>query len=338
MNQLTIPPDHPAICYLGHCDRSNPQQAIHSWPLSGLRIRVRCQSLLLLITSQKGPVPLPNYYDVYANGELHTTLCIERSTEQYLVSLSGNAQLHDIDIYRRTESMTGACSFDGLILHSDNNQPEIESAKPKQRLIEFYGDSISCGYGNEGIGAGYNPAQSNACTAFPALVANKLNADASVVAYSGEGIQRRFDGNESSSLPRFYNRAYFDSDTTWGFSQQADAVVINLGTNDFVSGVPNKAKFVSAYTDFIQQLAKHHPAAKFFVIFGPNRMVDDWQQQQQYLQQVVADANQFGIACELIEVDTLIDGLSGSDSHPSLAQHRHMADVIASRIADTMHW
>ncbi|MBW8192164.1 hypothetical protein K0504_14100 [Neiella marina] len=339
MNQLTITPNHPAICYLGHCDRSNPKQAVHSWPLSGLRIRVRCQSLLLLITSQKGPVPLPNYYDVYANGKLHTTLCVERSKKQYQISLSQNEQLHDIEIYRRTESMTGSCSFDGLVLYSDNRQPEIETAKPRQRLIEFYGDSISCGYGNEGHGQGYNPSQSNACMAFPALIGRHLNADVSVVAYSGEGIFRRFDGNESGAVPSFYNRSHFFSKTDWDYSQQpADAVVINLGTNDFVSGVPTKAKFVNAYTGFIQQLAKHHPDAKFFVIFGPNRMVDDWQQQQGYLQQVVAETRQLGIVCEFIEIETLIDGLSGSDSHPNLAQHRHMAEIISNHIADTMGW
>ncbi|MBD1391225.1 hypothetical protein IC617_17500 [Neiella sp. HB171785] len=340
MNPLIINADHSALHYCGRFDHSVAGQASHSWPYTGIRVQLQAEQVRLLLTQEQGIAPVPSYYDVFINDRWLRTICCQPSQNQYLLC-DGDDNLpqegFELGLYRRTESLTGVSHFVGLELFRSDAAPTASPATPRPRKIEFYGDSISCGYGNESAAAGYQPAHSNACKAFPALVAKQLNADASVVAYSGEGIYRRFDGNEKFSLPNFYQQCHFYSDARWELaSWAADAVVINLGTNDFVAGMADQDKFVTAYSNFIHDLANHYPATPIFVVLAPNQMVADCLQQATYLKQVVNNGKTLGIPCHYVEVATLADGLSGSDNHPNLEQHQYIADHLSTAITETL--
>ncbi|GGA82492.1 acetylxylan esterase [Neiella marina] len=341
MHQLTLDPAHSTLHYCGRFDRSVVGKASHSWPYTGIHTQLKADKAVLQLNCERGIAPVPSYYDVFIDGQWLRTLCCKPGQQQYVL-FDQTDQLpsasFELAIHRRSESLTGVSHFLGIDLYRSEAVPSASKPKSRQRKIEFYGDSISCGYGNETNKPGYDPAKSNACKAFPALVAKRLDADVSVVAYSGEGIYRRFDGNENFSLPNIAQRSHLYSDSDWLFPDgPADAVVINLGTNDFVPGIADKQKFVTAYTEFVQTQAKLHPFAPIFVVLAPNRMVDNWREQASYLEQVVNDCQSLNINIHFVEVATLVDGLSGSDDHPNLAQQQLIADVVADALVQILN-
>ena len=53
-----------------------------------------------------------------------------------------------------------------------------------------------------------------------------------------------------------------------------DVVVMNLGTNDFASGVVDSAEFVNVAVDFVQRIRSYHPEAKIVLLDGPMLLGD----------------------------------------------------------------
>ena len=107
---------------------------------------------------------------------------------------------------------------------------------PKRR-IEVIGDSISVGYGVDGVNPCTNTAavEDNPKT-YGALAADALSADYSVIAWSGKGLTRNIADDGSPLMPEIYTRyGANDADNSYTFpaASAPDAVVINLGTNDF---------------------------------------------------------------------------------------------------------
>jgi len=207
---------------------------------------------------------------------------------------------------------------------------------PPARTIEFYGDSLSCGYGNEGIGSAYSSRYSNNYAAYPAITSRILHADYRAIAFSGEGVFRKYTGDTSTSLPKMHDRTFYHSDDSWDFSKWTpDAVVINLGTNDFAIGIPENNTFINAYIDFIKTLALHYPATTFFVVDGPDYYGVDFSQQ---LDAVVQECIDRDLPLHKISFSTIPDGLTGIGQHPNCAQHSHAADQLSTAIAEIMQW
>src|SRR5207248_2231555 len=99
------------------------------------------------------------------------------------------------------------------------------------RRLEVIGDSISCGYGNEGKDQNEHFAAQteNACETYGFLTARRFGAGYACVAWSGKKMW------PDNTVGEFYDRALpADPDSTWEFSKWTpDVVVINLATNDF---------------------------------------------------------------------------------------------------------
>ena len=140
------------------------------------------------------------------------------------------------------------------------------------RLIEIIGDSISCGYGTLGTLADSDcfPTESHWDT-YGAVAARALGAEVNTIAMSGQGAYRNYGGDMNNTLPMVYTRALTnDATPAWDFRTQAQAVIVNLGTNDISNnkGDPG-TPFVTAYTGLLQTVRSKYPGALIVCIIGP---------------------------------------------------------------------
>jgi lysophospholipase L1-like esterase len=111
----------------------------------------------------------------------------------------------------------------------------------------------------------------NAYNAYPAIVARTLNAEAHVLAWSGKGLSRNADTADPLKIMDVYQRGVAtQSSSTWDNSKwSADAVVINLGTNDFANKSDPGAIFGLKYEDLLKAVRTNHPNAIIFSMVGP---------------------------------------------------------------------
>jgi lysophospholipase L1-like esterase len=249
-----------------------------------------------------------------------------------------------IRLEKLTESQTGGSRLFGLYPIGQTVPLEAPS---RVRQIEFIGDSYTVGYGNTSGSRQCTQREIHDTTdtqqAFGPLAARRLDADYRITAYSGRGIVRNYDGVvPGESMIALYPRAKPDDprdreriDPAWN----PQVIVINLGTNDFstklhaaekwADDAALRADYRQAYADFVRGLHASHPRAHF-VLMGSDTFFGE-------VQQVAADVNRIspGLATPL-EFGGL--ELTACDWHPSLADDRKLADLLAPVVMQAAGW
>jgi len=172
-----------------------------------------------------------------------------------------------------TESYCGECEFLGF---KTSPAKSLLTPDPLPSLkLEFYGNSITSGYGIEG---GAQPASDNSYKAYPAVAARELNAQFHTISYSGIGVVK---GYPSFLMKNMYNRTIalttykpFPTNNTWNFTRYIpDVVVVALGTNDynlgFGAGSISVAAFSTGYKSLIAQIRAAYPNAQIVCTNSP---------------------------------------------------------------------
>ncbi|WP_055548876.1 GDSL-type esterase/lipase family protein [Streptomyces sp. NBRC 110028] len=149
-------------------------------------------------------------------------------------------------------SYHGDAVFQGLTL--DSGATTFAPPAPK-KLIEFVGDSITVG----------TTTSQNARTAYGWLIGERLGADHTQIAQGGAALVDTAD--DRMSLEQQFTKLNPNAATpAWDFSRyQANAVVINLGTNDVGRGV-SSAQFQASYTSLLRKVRTAYPGAWIFAL------------------------------------------------------------------------
>jgi len=187
----------------------------------------------------------------------------------------------------------------------------------------------------------YTSKESNAFLAYGAVTARNLDAEYLAVAYSGRGVYRNFMGGAGDPLPGLYLRTLPDEPASpaWDVSKyQPEVVVVNLGTNDFSPGGVDRAKYRSAYGDFLGKLRTYYPKAQIVCAIGP--MLSDyypagemaWTHAQADVQAVVKARNDGGDKQVYYLAFQPQTAPYGEDYHPTAATHAAMATQLTAFI------
>lgn len=281
-----------------------------------------------------------NYFEVIVDGQVQPRLTTSSGRKKLdLVTGLPDAE-HDLVLWRRTEADNFAPSqFFALDFGSGTLlPPTVPSHK-----MEVIGDSITCGYGDEGAGpnCSFSFDTENNYSAYGSVAARALGADLYTECWSGKGMYRNGDGSTTDTMPPLWDRTIpTDSTSSWDFSWTPDAVVIDLGTNDFAKGDPGQA-YVTAYESFLTELRGHYPNAYVFVMIGPMTSGSDLTTARGYLDQVVQSRTSAGdtrISQVLIDPqDGNANGL-GCDYHPSVKTHALMGKTLADAMKTALGW
>lgn len=320
--------------FIGRFNVTKPTESAFEWSGSAISLRFTGTEVSVTLTDSAS-----NVFEVVLDGKISNFTTLSGSKKYPLASALSNGP-HDLLLYRRTEPLFGDTTFNGFDLSADAYLPG--PPLPKHRL-EVIGDSISAGYGNEGtFPCSFVAATENQYLSYEALAARTLGAELYTEAWSGIGMLRNNGGETTNTMPQRYPRTLpaKDSTATWDFSKYIpEAVVINLGTNDFSKGDPGMA-FQSTYTTFVGSLRGYYPKARFYLAVGPMLSGTNYASAKNYLNAVIAARSGAGDTnLALLEFGTQdsADGL-GCDYHPSLATHQKMSLKLVAALKADLGW
>lgn len=226
------------------------------------------------------------------------------------------------------------------------------------RKIEFIGNSITCGYGNEGLDRNehFDYATENHYYSYASIAARSLNAQHWVVARSGIGAYRNYGdvktGSPRSCMPVQYEYVGYAVDLRlreeptflrekWDFSRyQPDVICINLGTNDLSTNNYDLKLLKQGYQRLYKMVRAHNPRSKMVFLTGSMLYNQELQQARQLLDEVTAEARKSGDA-DVYRFDmSPISGSEwyGSDWHPNVYQDEKMAAELTAYLRGLMNW
>lgn len=275
-----------------------------------------------------------NQFTVLVDGALQPVLDAQAGSHSYPLASGLPAEYHTVEVYRRTEASFGETTFEGFDFGADGTLAAPPRAK--RRRIEIIGDSITCGYGNEGkdTSCGFTPETENHYLTYGAIAARMLDAELSTVAWSGKGVVYNYDTDTTDPMPTLYKRVLpGDPNSVWDFSVKPDAVVINLGTNDFsTDGDPTLEQFRDAYMGLVGQIREGAPDA--FILCTNGNMLNgaDLDAARAAIRAAVdalAAAGDQKIAAWDMNV---LNENPGCDGHPNTAVHARMAEALVAEL------
>ncbi|MCB9497696.1 MAG: hypothetical protein H6686_12490 [Fibrobacteria bacterium] len=191
---------------------------------------------------------------------------------------SRRRRTHLLELGKKTEGSVGHLDFRGIRMEAHPEGLPV----PPQRRIEFFGNSITCGYGvlDSVKEHHFDPATQDVFSAWGWLAGQELRADTRTICASGKGLVRNYGGSTSDILPRTFNRVFPDPSAPKAIPSpwQPQVVVVNLGTNDFsFFPPPDSADWERSIEVFIQDLRKGYGPVPVVLADGP-MLSDYWPQ------------------------------------------------------------
>jgi lysophospholipase L1-like esterase len=321
--------DDPAgVRIIGRADWSDPAGPRFCW--SGTTIAARFTGTSIGVRLRDSG----NHFHVTLDGNALPVLAAAPWQERYPLASGLSPGPHELVLHRRTEAFVGETQFLGLELAADGAL--LPPPAPATRRLELVGDSITCGYGLEGADQyePFSPATENHHLAFGAVTARALGAEAVSIAWSGKGLVRDWKGDTALAIPDLYERALAERPAPWDFARWTpDAVIINLGTNDFGPGDPG-AVFGDTYRTFVARVQARYPRAHVLCTLGPLMSTPQVERARTYLGPVLAIP---GVS--YLEFPRQDGSLGyGCDFHPSRATHQAMADRLVPALRGLLDW
>ncbi len=336
LRAVVVEADNPNFLYTGRIDFSNPKAPVMYWPGAYIQAHFEGPVLKIILDDKTGG----SYYNVFIDGDFEHPVVIDCQPGQheYTVPLQLADDVHTLMIFRRTEASTGPTKFLGLVLK--DGKTLVEPPARPQRRIEFYGNSITCGMGNEADddAPDDNMAEENNFLTYAAITARNLGAEYSCIAKSGIGILISwFD----LVMPDYYYRLDPDDpNSRWDFSQYTpDVVVVNLFQNDSwlidrLDPVPDSTAIVAAYVDFVRKIRAEYADALIVCSLGSMDATKEGSPWPGYIEKAVARMQSEGDE----NLATYFFPFKNWYKHPRLRHHAEMAEGLTQFIGARMGW
>ena len=346
-----ISPTDKHIQYTGRISFTNPERPAFNFP--GIQIRAAFEGTSLRMMAK----PNSGYFMAQIDKAEPFKVAF-RGERDSLVTLATALVdgVHTVKLMYAIEGYEFFPEFWGFVL--DEGKKLVDAPALPSRKIEFIGNSITCGYGNEGLKKEehFDYATENHYYSYASITARNLDAQHWVVARSGIGAYRNYNGpktgNPESNMlaqyehigyalkPELRKEATFLSEK-WDFNRyQPDVVCINLGTNDL--STPNyDAKLLKQnYHKLLKTVRQHNPKAKIVFLTGTMLYDKEMELQRQILNEVTAEAKKAGDK-EIYRFDMAPisgDEWYGNDWHPNVYMDEKMAGELTAYLRSLMNW
>lgn len=332
--------------------------AFFNWTCSGFSLRFTGSALKVKILAIEdrltfpgdAPEDLPCIGLVGDDGEtiLWRTKCV-KGEAWYNVIHADTSGTHTVRIVKLSENARGKT---GLLAVATDGEILKWGEEKKPLSIEFIGDSITCGYGNEASDRDdhFDTAEENGWVTYGAVAARELGAEFNMISVSGISVsspEHLLFPSEPMDQIYEYRAALFDESRrrrpiSWNFSEnKKNIVVMNIGTNDvnpirfndnLADADREEVHFRKSYRAFLEKLRKLNGKDTYICCtLGPL---------DYYLYDVISETvtnyvEETGddrVGClKMRGVNLLTEGF-GADGHPSAATHLRMGKELAARL------
>ena len=279
-----------------------------------------------------------NYYNVFVDGRLYGKATVEGASSCVPLAEGLAPGPHTVTVQKRTEAEQGRTTLYGI--EADGALLDLPPAP--SRLIEFIGDSHTCGYGTEGksVEEPFTPETENCDLAWGCVIARYFDAEYTLIAHSGQGIVRNWGDEKEVSDCTMRERMLrtFDMDpaSRWDFRGcTPDIVVIKLGSNDFSTGVtPSEQAFNASYAQALDQLRAAYGEVPVLCVAPSDNTVI-----LRYLENFLRERQDAHL-----HLTAMLPGITdwdrdmGANYHPNHRGHRKMAMAVIPYIATITGW
>lgn len=327
--------DSESIVYEGRIGVNDDKKASEIyWSGSSIKINFEGAELKAVLEDENGL----NYFNVILDGKPIEVLKLDKGKKTYVLVKGIVDKKHTIELTKRNEWTYGKTLFYGF----EVTGKALEADAEKSIFIEYYGDSITVGHGNEDTLSGQDRNDgdvTNNYMSYSAITARRLNANYSCIARSGIGITVSWF---NMIMPEMYYRLDpSDAGSKWDFSKkQADIVVVNLFQNDswivkqpkheeyvrrFGEETPNETKIISAYSNFVGKIRSHYPKASIVCLLGNMDITKANSPWPNYVTNAVKNLKDTNIY-------TCFVPYKKTKKHPRVGDHKIIADRLTKLI------
>ena len=346
-----ISPTDKHISYTGRISFANPERP--AWNFPGIQIIASFEGTSLRMMAK----PKSGYFMAQIDGAEPFKVAF-RGERDSVVTIATALPFgkHTVRLMYIIEGYEFYPEFWGFWL--DKGCSLVDAPALPTRKIEFIGNSITCGYGNEGLKKEehFLYETENHYSSYASIAARNLEAQHWVVARSGIGAYRNYgepkSGSPRSCMPVQYeytgyaldisqrNNLGFDSEK-WDFSRyQPDVVCINLGTNDLSTNNYDLKLLKQGYQKLLKMVRQHNPKAKIVFLTGSMLYNQELKEACQLLDEITVEALKAGDK-EVYRFDMPhIEGemFLGNDWHPNIYQDEKMAGELTAYLRKLMNW
>lgn len=282
-----------------------------------------------------------NYLNLWIDGEEQPKLTSEGDHATLVLFNNPEAEgEHVVRIQKATEAEQGRVTLhtlttDGRLLATD--------ALKLPRHIEFYGDSLTCGYGTESKSGSepFLPETENCRYTYAALTAAHFGADYNLISHSGRGLVRNYGDAQQLSDPtttmsarafRLYDE---DPESAWDFAKspyRPDAIVITLGTNDFsINTPPTEEQYIAGYRALIAKLREAWGAEiPVLCVVHASQAVECVAEMVKTIPATAMADISWGVYNRTTDL--------GASEHPNRYGQEKMAKVVIEKFAELTSW
>ena len=346
-----VRPSDNRIQYTGRISLANPERP--AWNFPGIQIAAAFEGTSLKMLAK----PRSGYFMAQIDrGEPFKVAFTGEKDSLVTLATALPEGRHQVRLMYAIEGYEFYPEFWGFVL--DEGRQLCQAPALPSRKIEFVGNSITCGYGNEGTNKEehFDYATENHYYSYDAITSRALQAQHWVVARSGIGAYRNYGeakaGSPNSCMQVQYEytgyapdaklrqRGGFDSER-WDFSRcQPDVVCINLGTNDLSTNNYDLKLLKQGYQRLLQMVRQHNPRAKVVFLCGSMLGGKELETAKRLLNEVADEARKAGDK-EVYRFDFTPQNGDlgyGNDWHPSVWQHEKMAAELTAYLRSLMNW
>ena len=346
-----VSPTDKHILYTGRISFTNPERP--TWNFPGVQIIAAFEGTSLRMIAK----PKSGYFmaQIDEAEPFKVTFRGDRDSVVTVATALSDTR-HTVRLMYIIEGYEFFPEFWGFVL--DEGRGLVDAPALPTRKIEFIGNSITCGYGNEGTDKfqGFEYETENHYYSYASITARALKAQHWVVARSGIGAYRNYNGPktgnpESNMLVQYEFTGYaWTPDLRrqptflkekWDFNRyQPDLVCINLGTNDLSTPNYDANLLKQNYQMLLKMVRQHNPKAKIVFLTGSMLYNEELKLQKQLLDEVAAEAKKAGDK-EVYRFDMSPiagDPWYGNDWHPNIPQDEKMADELTPFLRKLMNW
>jgi lysophospholipase L1-like esterase len=338
--QQTVGNNDPHIRYAGRISKTDSTAEL-SWSGSSITINFTGTEIGGILKDERAD----NTYDVIVDNKVINVLRPELIKKEYIFADHLPNGKHTLQLFKRTEWAMGKTWFYSFELNKGGEVLTADAAH--KRKMEFFGDSISCGYADEdstGQDRGTSPYE-NGYLSYATLTAKYFDAEFNNTSKSGIGITISWF---PFTMPDMYDRLdATDPNSKWDFTKYTpDVVVINLFQNDcWLVNLPNndqfKAKFgntaptpqfiIDSYSSFVKTIRGKYPKAQIICILGSMDATKPGSLWPGYVEKAVASLNDKNIYTHFIPY-------KNTNGHPSVKEQQVMADDLIAFMDKTIIW